>query len=192
MTWGAAFLFFLAYFNYFPPSDAPRHPLPSPPPGREPALSTGRSPHSDIFMYVVLTWLNSPSERLMRRNGLVKEPTGCIHSCHHHLNPELLSVHIEASYVEGKWPVCVCLTLSLSAAQHTTPSYDQISLPLLNFTLPHSTLSARVDERFSNGWRGWTGTTLNLRLHFSSMLLLCRRAQFMSRRKKWTRCLNIQ
>lgn len=53
--------------------------------------STERRPHSDIFICVVLTRLNSPSERLMRRNGLVEEPTGCIHSCHHHLNPGLLN-----------------------------------------------------------------------------------------------------
>eukprot|EP00064_Thunnus_orientalis_P003731 superscaffoldBa00000317_g3742 len=38
--------------------------------------STERRPHSDIFICVVLTQLNSPSERLMRRNGLVEEPTG--------------------------------------------------------------------------------------------------------------------
>lgn len=61
---------------------------------RKQEQSAGRSPHSDIFMYVVLTRLNSPSERLMRRNGLVEEPTGCIHSCHHHLNPGLLNLHI--------------------------------------------------------------------------------------------------
>lgn len=61
------------------------------PRGRMEEQSTERRPHSDIFICVVLTRLNSPSERLMRRNGLVEEPTGCIHSCHHHLNPGLLN-----------------------------------------------------------------------------------------------------
>ena len=56
--------------------------------------STERRPHSDIFICVVLTRLNSPSERLMRRNGLAEEPTGCIHSCHHHLNPGLLNLQL--------------------------------------------------------------------------------------------------
>lgn len=56
--------------------------------------STERKPHSNIFICVVLTWLNSPFERLMRRNGLVEEPTGCIHSCHHHLNPGLLNLQL--------------------------------------------------------------------------------------------------
>lgn len=56
--------------------------------------STERRPHSDIFICVVLTRQNSPSEKLMRRNGLVEEPTGCIHSCHHHLNPGLLNLQL--------------------------------------------------------------------------------------------------
>lgn len=56
--------------------------------------STERRPHSDIFICVVLTPQNSPSEKLMRRNGLVEEPTGCIHSCHHHLNPGLLNLQL--------------------------------------------------------------------------------------------------
>lgn len=56
--------------------------------------STQRRPHSDVFIGIVLTPLNSPSEKLMRRNGLVEEPTGCIHSCHHHLNPGLLSLQV--------------------------------------------------------------------------------------------------
>lgn len=42
----------------------------------------------------MLTRLDSPSERLMRRNGLVEEPSGCIHSCHHHLNPGLLNLQL--------------------------------------------------------------------------------------------------
>jgi hypothetical protein len=53
--------------------------------------SVGR-PHSLIS--VVLTQLNSPSERLMRRNGLVEEPAMCIHSCHHQLHTGLLSENI--------------------------------------------------------------------------------------------------
>lgn len=59
-------------------------------PRRMKRQSTERRPHN-IFICAVLTLLNSPSERLMRRNGLVEEPTGCIHSCHHHLNPGLLN-----------------------------------------------------------------------------------------------------
>lgn len=61
---------------------------------RKQEQSTARRPHSDIFIYVVLTRLNSPSERLMRKNGLVEEPTGCIYSCHHHLNPGLLNLQL--------------------------------------------------------------------------------------------------
>lgn len=53
-----------------------------------------RRPNSNIFICVVLTRLDSPSERLMRRNGLVEEPSGCIHSCHHHLNPGLLNLQL--------------------------------------------------------------------------------------------------
>lgn len=79
-------LLFFSPSNALSPILAPRR--------RKQEQSAGRSPHSDIFMYVVLTRLNSPSERLMRRNGLVEEPTGCIHSCHHHLNPGLLNLHI--------------------------------------------------------------------------------------------------
>lgn len=56
--------------------------------------STERRPQSNIFIYVVLTWLNSPFKRLMRTNGLVEEPTACIHSCHHHLNPGLLNLQL--------------------------------------------------------------------------------------------------
>lgn len=55
---------------------------------------TERRPHSDIFICVVLTQPNSPSERLMRRNGLVNEPTGCSRGCHHHLNAGVLTVQL--------------------------------------------------------------------------------------------------
>lgn len=50
-----------------------------------------RRPHSNTFICAMLTRLNSPSESLMRKNGLAEEPTRCIHSCHHHLNPRLLN-----------------------------------------------------------------------------------------------------
>lgn len=70
-----------------------------------------RRPHSDAFMCAVLTRLNSPSERLMRKNGLAQEPTGCIHSCHHHLNPRLLNLQL--------WPPAWMGNDLSAAAWHT-------------------------------------------------------------------------
>lgn len=75
-----------------------------------------RGGHTAAFLSV-LTRLNSPFERLMRRNGLVEEPTECIHCCHHHLNPGLLSLQLWPPYMDGKWPVCTWLTPSLSTAK---------------------------------------------------------------------------
>lgn len=96
----------------------------------------------------MLTQPDSPSEKLMRRNGLVEEPTGRIYTCHRHLNPRLLNLQLRPHSLpppppcaDGKRPVCVGLTPSPSASPSTRP-------PSAARHIPHSTLSARVDECF--------------------------------------------
>lgn len=108
----------------------------------------GEEAAPDIFISVVLTQPDSPSEKLMRRNGLVEEPTGRIYTCHRHLNPGLLNLQSRPRSlppllprVDGKWPVCVGLTPSPSASRHARP-------PSAAGHFPCSTLSARVDECF--------------------------------------------
>lgn len=103
-----------------------------------------------IFISVVLTQPDSPSEKLMRRNGLVEEPTGRIYTCHRHLNPRLLNLQLRphslplpspSPRADGKWPVCVGLTPSPSASPSARP-------PSAARHIPRSPLSARVDECF--------------------------------------------
>lgn len=97
--------------------------------------STERRPHSNIFIYVVLTWLNFPFKRLMRRNGLVEEPTGCIHSCHHHLNPGLLNLQLWPPTWMGNdlsvldWhPLCLQQNHSSSIHKSSTAQLNPISV----------------------------------------------------------------
>lgn len=101
-----------------------------------------RRRHDDIFISVVLTQPDSPSKKLMRRNGLAEEPPGCIYTCHHHPNPGLLNLQLRPMaplpHVDGKLPVCICLTPSPSAARALT----------LRLRHTRSTLPARVDECF--------------------------------------------
>lgn len=58
------------------------------------SVELGEEAAWDIFISVVLTQPDSPSEKLMRRNGLVEEPTGRIYTCHRHLNPGLLNLQL--------------------------------------------------------------------------------------------------
>lgn len=110
------------------------------------SVELGEEAARDIFISVLLTQPDSPSEKLMRRNGLVEEPTGRIYTCHRHLNSGLLNLQLRPRSlplprVDGKWPVCVGLTPSPSASRRARP------LSVARH-FPRSTLLARVDECF--------------------------------------------
>lgn len=103
--------------------------------------SRERRPHSDIFICVVLTQLNSPSEKLMRRNGLVEEPTGCIHSCHHHLNPGVLNLQLwPPTWMGNDLSVLVWHPLCLQQ-NHSSSIYNNASL-----------LNPRQHRSMSSSW----------------------------------------
>lgn len=68
-----------------------------------------------FFISVVLTWLNSPSESLMRQ----RKRSGFIRSCRYHLDCWVCGSG--TSRKDGKWPVCICLALSQSLARLPRP-----------------------------------------------------------------------
>lgn len=88
-------------------------------------------PHGDIFISVALTRLHSPSERLMRRNGLAEEESLRNHSGRYHLNAALLSPWLGPPAQMGN-------DLSISA-------WHSLRLHLTLRTLPQHKLSRPFD-----------------------------------------------
>lgn len=100
----------------------------------------------------MLTQPDSPSKKLMRRNGLMEEPTGRIYTCHRHLISGLLNLqpppppsHHGLEMTCLPWPD----TLSVCKPERSS-SVCGVPLPLLN-PVRHGSMSASLSPALNTG-----------------------------------------